>query len=227
MKVRLAPPGPLFVVLAILCGVLFLAAGMSMAEIYKYVDSNGVLHFTNVPTTTNFKKLPLPPLPVASVRKTPAMTASSAPALYRQGEGGTSRMCTINQILYDPHVRLACIRHGMDYNLVRAVIRAESAFNPGAISPKGAMGLMQLMPGTSRDLGVDDPFDPYQNIDGGVRYLKMMLNRFDNDIMLAVAAYNAGPENVAKHGGIPPFDETQTYVQRVMSYYSRYFHNQY
>ncbi len=120
---------------------------------------------------------------------------------------------------YDTQIRSASSRYGLDHNLVKAVILVESRSNPLAVSPKGAEGLMQLMPITSRHMGVSDPFDPHQNIDGGVRYLKYLLGRFNNDIVLALAAYNAGPENVVKHGGIPPFSETVNYVQKVLDIY--------
>ena len=110
--------------------------------------------------------------------------------------------------------------HGVDEDLVWAVIRHESGFDPGAVSPKGAMGLMQLMPGTAALLGVRDPFDVEQNILGGIRYLEMCLARFDQDVSLALAAYNAGPENVAKYRGCPPFPETIKYVSVVLQDYS-------
>jgi|UniRef100_A0A7C3SKC8 hypothetical protein len=110
--------------------------------------------------------------------------------------------------------------HGVDPSLVRAVMRHESGFNPRAVSPKGAQGLMQLMPGTADLMGVANPFDPEQNIAGGVGYLRYCLDRFNNDVALALAAYNAGPERVAKTGGIPPIPETQTYVQNVLSTYT-------
>jgi hypothetical protein len=109
--------------------------------------------------------------------------------------------------------------HGVDEELVWAVIRHESGFDPGAVSPKGAIGLMQLMPGTAALLGVKDPFNVEQNIQGGIRYLEMCLARFDQDVGLAVAAYNAGPENVAKYQGCPPFPETINYVNVVLRDY--------
>jgi hypothetical protein len=110
--------------------------------------------------------------------------------------------------------------HGVDENLVWAVIRQESGFNPGAVSPKGAMGLMQLMPDTAAMLGVRNPFDVEQNLAGGIKYLELCLERFDQDVSLTLAAYNAGPENVVKYQGCPPFPETQHYVAAVLEDYS-------
>jgi hypothetical protein len=111
-------------------------------------------------------------------------------------------------------------RHGLDENLVWAVVRRESGFNAGAVSPKGAMGLMQLMPATAAHMGVADPFNAGENIAGGVKYLKLCLNRFDQDLPLALAAYNAGPGNVAKYRGCPPFPETKNYVAAVLRDYT-------
>jgi hypothetical protein len=107
-------------------------------------------------------------------------------------------------------------QHGVDPKLVQAMIRQESGFNPTAVSPKGAMGLMQLMPETAASMGVEDPFDVEQNIKGGIRFLKICLKRFDQNLPLALAAYNAGPGRVVEHQGIPPFKETQTYVKNIV-----------
>ena len=111
-------------------------------------------------------------------------------------------------------------RHGVDPSLVRAVMRHESGFNTSAVSPKGAQGLMQLMPGTAALMGVNNPFDPEQNIAGGVGYLRRCLDRFQHNVPLAVAAYNAGPESVARYGCIPPYGETQAFVQNVLGSYA-------
>jgi soluble lytic murein transglycosylase-like protein len=126
----------------------------------------------------------------------------------------------LSQFTYS--ITQAAARHGVDPSLVRAVIHAESNFNPLARSRKGAMGLMQLMPGTAKDMGVSDAYNAAQNIDGGVKYLAWLLKRFNGDITRATAAYNAGPSNVEKYGGVPPFDETKTYVFRVNILHQRY-----
>ncbi len=123
---------------------------------------------------------------------------------------------------FGDEITLAARQFDLDPALVRAVIHAESGFNPRARSQKGAMGLMQLMPGTARMLGVPDASDPVHNIRGGVRYLAGLLARFKNDVTLATAAYNAGPEAVQKYAGVPPYAETQVYVQRVKILHQRY-----
>ncbi|HET7300527.1 MAG TPA: lytic transglycosylase domain-containing protein, partial [Oleiagrimonas sp.] len=128
----------------------------------------------------------------------------------------------LNLDAYADTIRAASIEYGVDEAFLRAIIHAESAFNPRALSIKGAQGLMQLMPGTANDMGVLDAFDPAQNIRGGARYLGLLMKNFNGDVRLTAAAYNAGPGAVQHYSGVPPFAETQVYVQRVGELVQRY-----
>ncbi len=136
--------------------------------------------------------------------------------------GVNFRTLRLNTTAYQAEIAAAAREHGVDESIVRAIIHAESAFNPNALSRVGAQGLMQLMPGTAREVGVSNAFDPVQNIGGGVRYLAMLLKRFNGNLTLAAAGYNAGPGAVTKYGGVPPYSETRRYVERVALLADRY-----
>ena len=188
-------------------------------EIYRWVDSRGVVHLTNVPADPNFRKFELGKsggtgrgiLIITRNESRRRRTLSIAMA------GRDSRRAKD----YDKLIAKAARRHGLPPGLVKAVVRAESNFRPDAVSNKGAQGLMQLMPGTASDLGVGDPLEAEDNVYGGTRYLRAMYERF-GDWKYALAAYNAGPGAVDRFGGIPPYAETQQYVERVLHYYRRY-----
>ena len=175
--------------------VFFLCASIrpAHADIYCHVDDRGVLRFTNVPTSPDYQ---------VYVREKKKQKKS-----YRY----TNR--------YDHYIKEASRRYGVDFPLVKAVIKAESNFEPLAISRAGAIGLMQIMPGNFTDLEIQDPYDPWQNIKAGTNYLQQMLKRFDGQLSLALAAYNAGPQAVEKYNNIPPYKETQEYVKRVIRHY--------
>ncbi len=194
------------------------------AAMYAYVDARGVCHYTNVPGDGRYK------LKERGMRK----GAGSAEdrllrTISRHASSKGFRMGERQRMLYQTapytlnrYIHLAADTHKVDPLLIKAVIKAESNFDPRAISSKGAQGLMQLMPGTARYLQVADPFDPSQNIDGGVRYLRYLLDNYDGNIALSLAAYNAGPANVAKNGTLPRFPETRAYVAKVLEHYRSY-----
>ena len=163
-------------------------------DIYTYVDKNGNLHFTNVPGDSRFK---------------PGVRRISTGRSIRPG----------NPARFEHHIREAAGYYDVDPLLIKAIIKVESDFDHLAVSPKGAQGLMQLMPATASELRVIDPFEPRSNIMAGSRYFRLMLDRFGNDQRLALAAYNAGPQAVERHGGIPPFAETKRYVRQVLDHY--------
>lgn len=183
-------------ILGMLVGAMLLAPDFSQATIYTYVDQRGTVHFTNVPNDTRYR----------------ATTIGSQPRKGKAARAG-------NPLLYEQHIQKAASRYAMDPLLIKAVIKAESNFDCQAVSPKGAQGLMQLMPGTAADLQVWNPLDPQENIYGGTNYLRQMMTRFGGDLRLALAAYNAGPGRVEAAQGIPMIPETQQYVTKVIHHY--------
>ena len=163
------------------------------ADIYRFKDGNGVWHFTNTKSDARYRLF----------MKTGKLK-------------GKQYIIKYDRIIYN-----AAKKFGVESRLIKAVIMAESSFNPNALSKSGAQGLMQLMPVTADDMKVDNPFDPEENIFGGTQYLSLLLKKFDHDKRLALAAYNAGPKTVTKHNAIPPIPQTKNFVKTVMKYYTK------
>ena len=182
--------------------VLFLPV-IGNADIYRYEDSEGVVHFSNIKQNSKYRLY--------------MREGVSSPQPYREIKGGYDRNSWVGE-----YVKHYSRLHDISPALVHAIIKAESDGRRTAVSSKGAKGMMQLMPVTSRQMDVNDPFDPIENVEGGIRYLKQLLVDFNGNITHAVAAYNAGPTAVRKHGGIPPYKETREYVRRVLKLYRQY-----
>jgi soluble lytic murein transglycosylase-like protein len=184
-----------------------LAPLQAQADIYRYVDKYGVEHYTNVqPSDRGWQLI------YKNARK--SREAARGPRYERPNDAE-------RRTRYDAFIREAALVYQLPETFIRAVMQVESDYQSDAISEDGAMGLMQLMPGTAESMGVYDPFDPRQNVLGGARYLRLLANMFNGDLVLTVAAYNAGQGAVQKYSGVPPFAETRRYVQRVLqNYYS-------
>jgi len=183
-----------------LLAILLTCPSSAVADIYKYVDAEGVVHLTNVPTDAGAKYV---------------LVMREKRILFDKKLGN-------NISNYDHLIIKASEKHNVEPALIKAIIKAESNFNHRAVSRKGARGLMQLMPATASSLQVKDSFHPENNIEGGVKYLRYLLNYFNGNLPLALAAYNAGETAVIRHRGIPPYRETQVYVRRVMSYVDKF-----
>ncbi len=190
----------MMLVIRALLAVLLIAAAAE-ADIYRYIDENGVACYTDAPRDKKAEKI---------MRTDPAVSTGSADTNHK-----SSQQRDFTGIVADK-----ASKYEIDPSLVHAVIKTESNGNPYAVSRKGAMGLMQLMPMTANDLEVRNPFDPEENIDGGTRYLKYLIEKFKGDLTLALAAYNAGPNLVEKKRGVPEISETKQYVKKVLSLYN-------
>jgi len=177
------------------------------ADVYKFTDKDGIVHYTNIRPSgqKNVKTFSFPCY--ASDTKCNQLDWENIP---------------LNRQAFSDEIQAVATVFSVDDSLIRAIIHAESAYHPDALSPRGAQGLMQLMPATQEELQVVDVFDPLNNIEGGTLYLSRLLNQFDQDVGLAAAAYNAGPGAVHEYGGIPPYKETREYVRRVKILYRRY-----
>lgn len=198
--------------------IVMLAAGPARADIYGFVDERGVSHFSNVPLDQRYYLF----------KKNRTITTFSGSSMVIINAPGTVPRRTTNvnpahRKQFAPMVATVAKEQGLDPALLHAVITVESGYNPKARSSKGAAGLMQLMPGTARRYQVTDIWDPRQNVSGGARYLRDLLAMFNNNMGLALAAYNAGESAVIQHGNrIPPYPETRSYVPRVIQHYHLY-----
>lgn len=197
---------PLFV-LALLLG--FTASATAHGDIYRYVDKDGTIHFSN----TSKKGAIVARKGAASKRK---------PSRSHQIRKARRQRAAKNVHRYDAYIREAASLYQIPGELIQAVIQVESGFDPGAVSHANARGLMQLIPATAERMLVNDSFDPRQNILGGTRYLRVLANLFNGNLRLTLAAYNAGENAVIRHKGIPPYEETQNYVGKVLDYYNLY-----
>lgn len=201
--------------LLVLCAPLSIQAHAQ--AIYQYKTANGQMFLTNIEQNQSGKDK-FTQLSVTIYPDTKLHTKGEIPATYNPVTAATPSK-SARKNAYDHLIRAAAARHGVDPALIKAIMHTESAFNPNARSPVGAMGLMQLMPATAREYGVKNAYDPAQNIEGGTKFLAWLLKRFDK-LDHVIAAYNAGPGNVSKYKGIPPFRETQNYVKSVNSRYA-------
>jgi len=199
---------PKFMLGTLAAALLGAAIGVAHADIYRYVDESGNVHFTNVPNDSRYK------LFIATKKETDPVTATFNSRYRPYPQADRKR--------YHAHIVAAARAFALEPALIHAVISAESGYNPLARSAKGAKGLMQLMPETAKRYGVVNPLDPAQNIQGGAAYLRDLLKLFGNDLNLALAAYNAGEGTVMEYGRIPPYRETKQYVPKVLSYYKKY-----
>jgi soluble lytic murein transglycosylase-like protein len=194
-----------YIVTLVIFFCLFFLPPSSSAGIYRYVDENGVIHFTNCPRDPKFK------LYIRESKEDVGDENNSSSVSYIKDS---------NQ--YDSLISEFSRKYQVDFALIKAIMRAESGFNPFAVSRKGAKGLMQLMPETAQRVNVSNIFNPRENIEGGVRHFKYLLSLFDNDLRLSLAAYNAGENVVAELRSIPPYRETLDYVKKVLSFYQSY-----
>jgi hypothetical protein len=186
------------------------------ADIYKFTDNAGVIHFSNVPEKQDIQKVVRESCP-APEKIPPAKDYQTKAEKCDKTERASFVPACDGEVPFSDIINAKCTKYGVDPALVKSIIKAESNFNPKAVSNKGARGLMQLMPATASDMGVSNSFDPEQNIDGGVKYLKFLLDNFGGDVELSVAAYNCGQGKVIRCGNaVPNIAETQNYVKKVL-----------
>jgi soluble lytic murein transglycosylase-like protein len=209
-----------FVYTVLISAVVLGHSKSTFADIYKFIDSAGHVFYTDRPSHAGYRRIIRSPVTIVPSLITQSKTARSG--LASSTTRTASPFLERKRQNFAGLINAAANKYRLDPALLHAVIRAESAYNPNAVSVKGAAGLMQLMPATATRYGVRDRLDPVENIEGGARYLSDLLDMFQSDVRLAVAAYNSGENNVIRHGyQVPPFQETRDYVVRVLDYYRR------